>query len=739
MKTIKKLLLALLFLFLSAVLVGIGYYFAVTKNVSLEEEKLLLPDVQICAYDETNKKISSGLGFSTRETVQIDRLSETTKNAFICVEDKRFYTHGGFDYVRIAKAALNNLKAGSFKEGASTISQQLVKNTHLSLEKTFNRKLKEVKLTKALERKFSKDEILEMYLNTIYFGHSCYGIESAAGFYFGKQASELTTAEAATLAGLVRSPNHYSPFKNVEKCLARRKTVLSLMLAQEAITEKEYATALKELLPASPTETGNGLSYLHFALDELEDIFGENHFPLGGKIEIYTYANLALQEKAKELAKECQSGVTLAVLDNATGGYKAFYSNVGDLRRLPASTVKPLAVYAPAFETGALSPATPILDEAVDYSGYQPKNYDGKYRGYISAREAISSSLNIPAVKTLDAVGVNAAADYLKKMSLPIGDGDKTLALALGGMKNGFTLSELVSAYSTFPRDGKFQKGGFLRKVTINGKTVYERKKNERAVFSPETAYLITDALKTSVEKGTAKKMRSLPFSVAAKTGTAGTKNGNTDAYTFSYTPLDTVGVWLGNADNSPIQSTGGGEPAEISLALHQYLADGYGGVMPDFEKPYRVKAYTLDKYAYTASRRLLLADSAAPAEYKFSELFNERYAPTERSTVFSFPSIAEPKIQLTESGVKITIPERAPDFYEYEIIRTFNNKPVTLFKGRIKGEYLDRKIEPNSLYEYTVTPFYKESKGTPVVLPTVFTPQAGSPPTKIPDRWWEH
>ena len=239
MKTIKKLLLAFLFLFLSALLVGIGYYFAVTKDVSLQEEKLLLPDVQICAYDEENQKISSGIGFSTRETVKVERLSPTTKNAFLCVEDKRFYSHNGFDYRRIAKAALNNLKAGSFKEGASTISQQLVKNTHLSLEKTFNRKLKEVKLTKALERKFSKDEILEMYLNTIYFGHSCYGVECAAGFYFGKQAETLTTAEAATLAGLVRSPNNYSPFKNAEKCLARRKRVLSLMLSQNANSKQE--------------------------------------------------------------------------------------------------------------------------------------------------------------------------------------------------------------------------------------------------------------------------------------------------------------------------------------------------------------------------------------------------------------------------------------------------------------------------------------------------------------------
>ena len=738
MKTIKKLLLICLIVSLSFLLAGIGYYLIVTKDVALQEAKLLLPDVQICAYDAENQKISSGVGFSTRETVKIERLSKATKNAFLCVEDKRFYSHSGFDYRRIAKAVLNNLKAGSFKEGASTISQQLVKNTHLSLEKTFNRKLKEVKLTMALERKFSKDEILEMYLNTIYFGHSCYGVECAADFYFGKEAENLTVAEAATLAGLVRSPNNYSPFKNAEKCLARRKTVLSLMLSQNAIGKEEYETALNEPLPAAPTERGNGLSYLHFALDELEELFQKKGLPLGGKIEIYTHVNLALQEKAQALAKSCKSGVTLAVLDNEKRGYKAFYSTVGDLRRLPASTIKPLLVYAPAFETGVLSPATPILDEAVNYGGYQPKNYDGNHRGYVSAREAISESLNIPAVKTLDAVGVNNASEYLRKMSLPIAEEDKTLALALGGMKNGFTFSELLSAYSTFPCDGKFQKGSFLRKVTANGKTVYETKREERAVFSPETAYLVTDTLKTSVRTGTAKKMRSLPFSVAAKTGTAGTKNGNTDAYAFSYTPLNTVGVWLGNADNSPIKSTGGGEPAEISLALHQELFEIHGKNIPKFEVPYRVKSYQLDKYAYETSRRLLLADRASPLSYQFSELFNERFAPAEASSAFSSPSILSPTVEVWEGGVKIILPKQTPHFYEYEIVRKSKNETLTPFKGKIETAYLDKGVHADALYEYTIIPFYKENKGEPLLLPAVLIKNSNATQPKIPDDWWK-
>ena len=738
MKTLKKILLTLSIFFLTTLFIGAIYFFSVTGQVTLHEEKLLLPDVQICAYDGKNRKISSGFGFSTRETVQIDTLSKNTKNAFICVEDKRFYTHGGFDYKRIAKAILNNVKAGAFKEGASTISQQLVKNTHLTLEKTFNRKLKEVKLTMALERKFSKDQILEMYLNTIYFGHSCYGIECASGFYFGKRADELSLAEAATLAGLVRSPNNYSPFKNPQRCLTRRKTVLALMLQQNAIDKLQYEAALNEPLPSSPHEQEHGLSYLHFALDELEEIFERKQLPLGGKIEIYTYADLALQEKAKELTKSVSSGVTLAILDNETHGYKAFYSTVGDLRRCPASTIKPLLVYAPAFESGALSPATPILDEPIDYGGYQPKNYDGKYRGYISARTAISESLNIPAVKTLNAIGVQTASEYLQKLSLPVSKEDETLALALGGTKNGFTFSELLSAYSTFPSDGKFQKGSFLRKISVGGKTVYEGRNSKRAVFSPETAYLITDTLKTSVCSGTAKKLRSLPFSVAAKTGTAGTKKGNTDAYAFSYTPLDTVGVWLGNADNSPISATGGGEPTEISLSLHEALFQSHGNKIPDFEKPYQVKTCRLDRYGYERNHQLLLADDASTAAYQFSEIFNERYAPTERSTAFSSPSIACPTVEVTDKGIKILFPKQAPNFYEYEIVRKSKNKTTTLFKGKVEREYLDKQISPDTVCEYTVTPYFGAKKGATLALPAVFTSSL-STPNKLPDSWWEH
>lgn len=735
MKTLKKLLLAFLFLFLSLLLVAMGYYFLVTKDVTLDEEKLLLPEVQLCAYDHRGERIATGFGFSTRETVDVDELSPHTKNAFVCLEDKRFFSHDGFDYRRIVKAALNNLKASSFKEGASTISQQLIKNTHLSLEKTFSRKLKEVKLTIELERKYSKNEILCMYLNTVYFGHSCYGVQSAARFYFDKPAAELSVAEAAALAGLLRAPNHYSPFKNPEKCLSRRAVVLRLMQEQGAITPAEYERAQQEPLPTPTQRAGDGHAYLRFAVEELEEILSRREILPSGKIELYTYADLDLQKMAERLASEVNCDAAIALLDNETRGFKVFYSTLRELRRPPASTVKPLAVYAPAFELGVLSPATLLLDEPINYAGYTPKNYDEKYRGYVSARDALKDSLNIPAVKTLDAVGVKTASAYLTKLNLAAEEGDETLALALGGMKKGFTLSNLVSAYSVFPCDGKYQSGAFLRKIVVNGHTVYERKEESRAVFTPETAYLITDVLQTAVKSGTAKKLRSLPFPIAAKTGTAGTQKGNTDAYVLSYTPCDTVGVWLGKADNSPIPYTGGGEPCEIAAKLHEQVVK-LRGYAAEFERPYRVKEVLLDGYAYQRDKTLLRADPAAPAEYTFKELFAEKYLPQKNSTIFSSPTILAPKIELLKGIVKISLPKSAPEFYEYEVRRRWQGAEKLLYRGKLNGEFIDRETPLEGICEYSLTPYYQNKQGERLRLPAVILKGEETPPS-IPKDWW--
>ena len=248
-------------------------YFAVTNNVKLDTNKLINYGQSITFYDADGNKIDSSSLIGNRSSVGIKDLPDHVKNAFIASEDRKFYSHNGLDYGRMLKALASNAASFSFREGASTISQQLIKNTHLSNDKTIVRKLKEIRLAGQLEKKYSKDEILEMYLNTIYFGHSCYGLQSAARFYFDTDAEQLTLAQGAALAGLLSSPNNYSPFKNAEKCLQRRDIVLENMLKCELITQNEYNDARSQPLGAvAGGNTRKRGDYIRAVTEELEEL-----------------------------------------------------------------------------------------------------------------------------------------------------------------------------------------------------------------------------------------------------------------------------------------------------------------------------------------------------------------------------------------------------------------------------------------------------------------------------------
>ena len=708
MKWLKRIFLTsaitLFTLFLSAAI----YYCAATSGVHLQPKKLELSQNHVYIYDG-NCNLSPSANGSIHQTVTLSQVPKSTIDAFISTEDKRFYSHDGFDFKRIVKSALTNLKSGSFKQGASTISQQLIKNTHLSQEKTLKRKLQEWKLTRALERAYTKDEILEKYLNVIYFGHNCFGLDRAAKFYFNKAVDELSLADSAILAGLVKSPNHFSPFKNAQACKNRKKTVLRLMLNNGAITQDELDEALSVPLPMPSGEQSSGYDYARYVFEEFALLTDVLDLQVGGNIQIYTYLQEDVQQTLKRLYDaHTQTDKTFIVADTKSKGIIGCKSSVGDIPRLPGSLIKPLLVYAPAIEENMLSPATPILDEKTDFGGYAPSNYDGKFHGYVSARECLSKSLNVPAVKILESLGVKKATAYLEKMDLCVEPQDQTLALALGGMQKGFTLNDILSAYGTF-QNGEYTPCAFIKKIVIEEQTVYERQNKTERVFSPETAYLTTDMLQTATKRGTAKKLRSLPFSIAAKTGTAGTANGNTDAYALGYTTKHLAAVWLGNKDNSLMQITGGGLPCN-------YLLDVFNGLdekcrkentpVFDFQKPPDVEKVALDKPSYYDTHTILLADDNAPASHVFYELFKKSAIPLNKSTLFSFPQINQPTLSLKNNRITITFPKNCPDFYEYEITRTCDDyaSHTTLYKGGYIPSFTDEKVEAGKTYRFRYT-----------------------------------
>ena len=745
---VLKIFICTALLAISTLFIGGGaYYFTVTNGVSLVEEKLVLPEKTTAVYDALGEPVNFA-NVVSRDVAKIDSLNEKTIFAFVDTEDKRFFSHSGFDFKRIVKAAINNVRAGGFKEGASTISQQLVKNTHLTQEKTFKRKLQEFKLTRQLERRYSKRDILEKYLNSIYFGHSCFGIEAAAQFYFGKPASKLTLGESAILAGLVKSPNNFSPFKNVEKCKNRQATVLRIMQENGHADKTEAENAKKEPLPIEPFVKRNDMGYLRYVFDEMESLAEKYAFTVGGNVEIYTYLDPDLQKEADSLIEERKDvGGTAIVLDVKTNAFKACASTVGNVKRSPGSVIKPLLVYAPAVEENLLCPATPILDEKTDFNGYNPENYGGEHLGYVSARTALSKSLNVPAVKTLNALGVDKATNYLEKMQLTVDETDKNLALALGGMKDGFTLKELVNAYSVFPNGGNYSQAGFIKEIKINGATAYKKQTKKRRVFGADTAYLLSDIMKTTAKTGTAKKLRELPFDVGAKTGTAGSKTKTTDAYTLSFTTRDVVGVWFGNADCSALSFTGGGEPCNVSLKLHKFIScqrDDKAERIENFSPPKSVTEVELDKIEYSTTRNIVLADDHAPKQFVFKELFKKSYLPQKKSDKFSNPTISSPTITVNGKDVSITFPVDAPTFYQYTVYRYDYDTHTTVYSGDLKKIVTDKNLTENKTYIYTVIPSFEAHKGKEIVLPKIRLGAGESlspspPPTITEKPWWEY
>lgn len=719
MKAAKKILLLLLSVLAVAFLALVLYAFLSTAGVKLDEKKLSLERTQVQLLDCAGEVIETPQG-----KVCYEEFPSHLPEAFIAVEDKRFYEHHGLDILRIGKAALKNIATFSFREGASTISQQLIKNTHLTHEKKLSRKFKEWKLTLALEKKYSKEQIMELYLNSIYFGHSAFGVERAASYYFAKHVSELEPAESALLAALVRSPNRYSPFRDKEACKARRDFVLSLMEEQGFLSAEEAASAKGTPLPLSPHENKT-VSYVSLVFEELSALFPE--LSTGETLTVETYFSPALQAEME--AFESEKDCVLMAADNKTRGLVAYRSTVGEIRRTPASLIKPLAVYAPALEEGLLSPATPLLDERTDFGGYSPKNYDGKCLGYVSARDALAKSLNIPAVKVLNSLTPKRSAEYLKKMGLPVLEEDKSLALALGGMREGFTMQELISAYMTLI-NGEFAPARTIQRVLdANGKPLYERQKVRERVFSEGAAYLVTDMLHTAAKEGTAKKLRSLSFYVSAKTGTGGTEKGNTDAYALGYTTAHTVGVWLGNGDNSPILTTGGGVPANELYTLLKTLYQENAPAAP--EKPKSVIEAALDSEEYNISHKMVLFDPEGPAYLAKRELFLEQFAPKTVSEKFSRPQIETPHIALKNGTVCIQLPPS--EYYEYEITRTGGGKTETIYRGKWQSIISDGGIQAGIEYLYTVTPYYGERAGEPVTLPAVILKESA-----LPDDWWE-
>ena len=612
------------------------------SHIPLNADALASNNLQVEIFDFENKKIKQPTQLNTTHC-DLSQLQAHTIGAFISIEDKTFYKHHGINTKRIVRAAINNLKSKSFKEGASTISQQLIKNTHLSNEKTIKRKLKEIALTKKLEKQYSKDEILQCYLNVIYFGNNCYGLEEAANYYFNKPAKELDLNESCTLAGIIKAPSKFCPVQNYDNCLKRRNLILSEMEKDGKISvEQKISTQNKPIsLCLTPRENATN-TYAQASIDEAAQILNIPTKQLATNgYKIHTYCKMDKQNQLSQiLDSQAVDGVdnSALVIDNASHGIVAYDGNsifkLSNIKRQPASCIKPVLVYGPALNENIISPSTQILDEPLTIGNYSPSNVNKKFAGYISVTDAVKNSVNIPAIKVLSYVGLESGKQYAQKMGLSFAETDDSYAIALGGMTYGTTLKTLTSAYTTFANGGIFAPATFVQYITDkNDQLVYIHKPAEQMVLRQDSAYLMTHILQEAAKTGTAKKLADLTnVEVASKTGTTGDKKGNTDAYNISYTPEETIGVWFGNLDNTPSKIAGGNQPTTVAK---EYLkSQTYQKT--EFEVPSSITTAKIDSLEKETNHTLKLANKHTPERYTETAVFSRFNMPSEFSPNFS-------------------------------------------------------------------------------------------------------
>lgn len=737
----------LLIIIVFSLLTGISYYLYVTKEISLSEENLGYKDSTVNIYSLNNELISKSE--YTDSYVNYELIPKNLSEAFVAIEDKRFYKHKGIDIIRIFGAMLNNIKSKNLSEGASTITQQLIKNTHLTAEKSLKRKTQEISLALELEKKYSKQEILEMYLNVIYFGNGIYGVQNASERFFNKDCISLSLSECAMLAGIVKNPSKYSPVINYENSIQRRNLVLNYMEEQDMINSEQLNKAIAEYIHITykPLSNSEIRPYVKNSIRQAADILGiEYNDILKNNYSIYTYMDYNTQQiiadkiYSQEYYKPNSQGIMpdgMALLcDNETSGILGYCSTspylVYDIVRQPGSAIKPLSVYVPALEHNIISPATPILDELTTFDDYTPKNYGDKYYGWVSAREALAKSLNVPAVKILSYVGNDRALDYLNKLGFDTVNEDSSLALALGGTKNGTTLIEMAAAYKTLANNGYYKDLSFIREIKdSNGTIIYKHDDKSIKVINDDNAYLITDMLKSVVSNGTASKLNTLGYEIAAKTGTVSSSdsNYNSDAWSISYTNKNTLAVWLGNISNKKESLldksiTGGAYPTMMARDIYN---DFYNDYKPEgFVRPDTIVTIELDKISLEKDHSLMLAGDLTPEEYRFEEIFSINNVPKEFTKYYNIPIIEDLDIYLDGRNPVITF--YASSHVNYYIEREFLYnvelvEQISEKQGKIM--IVDDDAPRNKLIKYTITPKIiineKEIYGTPKSI-NIFT-----------------
>lgn len=735
--TILAALIGLLLLFCAAFYV----FFDVPDWQKLDISRLSALAQTSSMYDMNGELMSELRGSENRIIVSLDEIPLHTRQAFIAAEDLRFYDHRGIDVYRILGALRSNLKSGSLAEGASTITQQLAKLTHLSAEKTIRRKLEEINLAFQIEKVYNKDEILAMYLNTVYFGRGAYGIQAAAQAYFGVNAEDLTLNQSASLAAIIKAPSIYAPHISPSNNRSRRQYILSVMAENGFISQEEKQAALDESIWVLAQEAEKQLYswYIDEALRESAELLGLSADEvIQGGFKIYTAYDARLQTIADEVyadssffpaaasdgtpiqsamaVVDTNNGAVLAMIGGRDYTVRRGLNRATQMRRQPGSALKPLAVYGPALELGYTT-ASVLLDEKTSFGGYTPRNAGDRYYGLVTMRTAIRNSLNTTAVRLLEEIGLDASIQYLNKMGIPTRNSDRNLSLALGSMTYGVTPVELAAAYVPYANGGIYHQPYCVERIeTVDGSNVYERKDSGKQVLSAQNAFLMTSLLQSVVSSGTGTRMLAANTPIAGKTGTVSMTGGNRDIWMTAYTPEISVAVWMGYDQTDAKHKisngiTGGRNTASLAAA---FFKKAYADrEKPDFSQPDGLVWLTLDKRALTSRGSIMLASDKTPKEYRLSEVFAASNRPYAVSDIWQAPDAPSSFYVAHNASGYPELHFKASSDARYRIQRDSVGESVILTEMIASSgqalSFLDSTAQAGILYTYRIIPIHEE------------------------------
>jgi penicillin-binding protein 1A len=668
--TFKKIFLAFIALCIIGMLSGVATFAYMVKDAPKLDEKLLKDPISSKIYDMDGNLITE-VGSEKRDYVEYEDIPELVRNAVLATEDVRFFKHNGVDLIRLGGAVVANIKDGFGSEGASTITQQVVKNSFLTFDKTLKRKAQEAWLAFQLERKYTKQEIFEMYVNKIFMSENVHGIATAAKVYFGKEdLKDLELHEAALLAGMPQSPNNYNPFEHPDKAEKRRNIVLSLMYKHGFITkeemEKAKAIPVESTIVKEENRKKNDKPYDAFVdavIDEVEkygdfDIFSDG-------LHIYTTLDPDAQSYVEEMLNsneivqfpddKFQAGIVL--LDTKTGEIRAIgggrnqkvkrgFNFAIDTRRQPGSTIKPILDYGPAIEYLKWGTYETLVDEPYTYSDGTPiNNWDNKHMGAMTMREALARSRNVPALKALQEVGLEKAKDFANRLGIPLKEIYESYAIGgLGGEDKGVSPLQMAGAYSAFGNNGFYTEPHAIRAIELRDGTKIDTSPESKVVMNDYTAFMITDMLKSVVKDsygtGTRADVAGLP--VAGKTGTTNyTKSEREkfgipneavpDSWFVGYTTKYTAAVWTGY--ENPKQNYLIGSEQKIAQYLFKNLMSHVSSKIetPDFEMPNSVEQVRIERGTIPAK----LASEYTPEDQVIYEYAVKGHAPTKVSEKF--------------------------------------------------------------------------------------------------------